>query len=97
MPHVVVTASAKDGIIRCREFLAIRNPAAAVRAGEMINNRMALLKTTPEMGKPHPLFPLLRELTIPFGDSGYIALYIHEPADDAVYVLAFRHLKEVGY
>jgi len=26
-----------------------------------------------------------------------VALYRHAPADDAVYVLAFRHQKEVGY
>ena len=39
----------------------------------------------------------LRELVIAFGDSGYVALYRHEPADDAVYVLAFRHQKEAGY
>jgi len=41
--------------------------------------------------------PELRELVIPFGDSGYIALYRYDPIADAVYVLAFRHQKEVGY
>jgi hypothetical protein len=41
--------------------------------------------------------PELRELVIPFGGSGYVALYRHEPADDAVYVLAFRHQKEAGF
>jgi hypothetical protein len=41
--------------------------------------------------------PALRELVIAFGDSGYVALYRHEPASDAVYVLAFRHQTEVGY
>ncbi|WP_369774281.1 hypothetical protein [Thioalkalivibrio sp. ALE19] len=39
----------------------------------------------------------MRELVIAFGDSGFVALYRHEPADDAVYVLAFRHQKEAGY
>lgn len=37
------------------------------------------------------------DLAIAFGDSGYVALYRHESATDAVYVLAFRHQKEVGY
>jgi hypothetical protein len=41
--------------------------------------------------------PELRELVIAFGDSGYVALYRHEPTADAVYVLAFRHQKEAGY
>ncbi|ERS11341.1 hypothetical protein Q668_18910 [Alcanivorax sp. PN-3] len=39
----------------------------------------------------------MRELVIPFGDSGYIALYRFEPADDTVYVLVFRYQKEAGY
>ncbi len=41
--------------------------------------------------------PELRQLVIAFGDSGYVALYRHEPADDAVYVLAFWHQEEGGY
>lgn len=49
------------------------------------------------MGRPFPELPELRELMIGFGDSGYVALYRHEPTDDAVYVLAFRHQKEAGY
>ena len=52
----------------------------------------------PGIGRPFSEQPdLLRELSIPFGASGYVALYRHEPADDAVYVLAFRHQKEAGY
>ncbi|ERJ19415.1 plasmid stabilization system protein [Salinisphaera shabanensis E1L3A] len=41
--------------------------------------------------------PELRELVIPFGDAGYVALYRHAPGDDAVYILAFRHQKEAGF
>lgn len=41
--------------------------------------------------------PEPRELVIIFGNFGYVALYRHEPAADAVYVLAFRHQKEAGY
>ncbi|CAE6939421.1 protein of unknown function [Pseudomonas marincola] len=51
----------------------------------------------PEVGRPLSELPELRELIIEFGDSGYVALYRHEREDDAVYVLAFRHQKEVGY
>jgi len=39
----------------------------------------------------------MRELVIGFGASGYVALYRHEPAEDAVYVLAIRHPREAGY
>lgn len=49
------------------------------------------------MGRPSPEQPELRELVVSFGDSGYVALYHHDPDADAVYVLAVRHQKEAGY
>ena len=91
MPHVIVTEGAAEGLERCRRFLAAR------RAGEAIEWQFLLLEKTPNIGRPFPELPELRELVIPFGDSGYVALYRYEPADDAVYVLAFRHQKEAGY
>lgn len=49
------------------------------------------------MGRPFDPAPEMRELLIPFGDGGYAALYRHDPARDAVILLAFRHQKEAGY
>ncbi len=97
MPQVIVTEGATDGLERCRRFLAVKAPEAARRAGQAIERHFLLLETAPDMGRPFPEMPELRELVIAFGDSGYVALYRHEPADDAVYVLAFRHQKEAGY
>jgi plasmid stabilization system protein ParE len=77
--------------------LAEKNPQASKRAGQTIERHLALLETTPEMGRPFPELAESRELIIGFGDSGYVALYRHDPAGDAVYVLAFRHQKEAGY
>ena len=68
-----------------------------MRAGLAIEHQFALLVTEPEMGRPLSDLPALRELIIPFGDSGYVALYRHEAKSDSVYVLAFRHQKEAGY
>ncbi len=82
---------------RCRRFLAERNPQAMMRAGLAIEHQFALLETEPEIGRPFDDLPELRELIIPFGDSGYMALYRHEVKADSVYVLAFRHQKETGY
>ncbi|MCK6373662.1 MAG: type II toxin-antitoxin system RelE/ParE family toxin [Aquabacterium sp.] len=82
---------------RCRQFLATKAPEAARRAGQAIERQLRLLETAPDIGRPFPEMPELRELVIAFGDSGYVALYRHEPTADAVYVLAFRHQKEVGY
>jgi plasmid stabilization system protein ParE len=76
---------------------AISGREGARRAGQAIERQLLLLETAPNIGHPFPEFSELRELVIAFGDSGYVALYRHEPADDAVYVLAFRHQKEAGY
>ena len=96
MPQVIVTEGAADGLERCRRFLAVKTPDAARRAGQAIERQFLLLETAPDIGRPFPEMPELRELVIAFGDSGYVALYRHEPADDAVYVLAFRHQKEAA-
>jgi plasmid stabilization system protein ParE len=94
---VIVTEGAAQGLERCRRFLADKAPEAARRAGQAIERNFLMLETTPNMGRPFPELPELRELVIDFGDSGYVALYRHDAADDAVYVLAFRHQKEAGY
>lgn len=97
MPQVIVTAGAAEGLERCRQFLAGKAPEAARRAGQVIEQQFLLLESAPAMGRPFPEVPEWRELVIPFGDSGYVALYRHEPASGGVYVLAFRHQKEAGY
>ena len=97
MPQIIVTEGAAQGLERCRRFLAAKAAGAARRASQVIERQFLLLESTPHMGRPFIKVPALRELVIPFGDSGYVALYRYEPADDAVYVLAFRHQKEVGY
>jgi len=74
-----------------------KSPQASRRAGQTIADKFELLETTPEIGRPLEDVPELRELIIPFGSTGYVALYRHEPGTDTVYILAFRHQKEAGY
>jgi plasmid stabilization system protein ParE len=97
VPRVIITEGAALGLERCRRFLAEKNTQAAMRASQAIEQQFALLETEPEIGRPFDDFPELRELIVPFGDSGYVALYHHEAKNDMVYVLAFRHQKEAGY
>jgi len=97
VPRVVVTQTARLGLDRCRRFLVARNRQVARRAAQAIARQFALLETHPDIGRPVPELLELRELVIGFGDSGYVALYRHEPDADAVYVVAFRHLNEAGY
>ena len=97
MSQVIITEGAAKGLERCRCFLAGKAADAARRAGQAIERQLQLLETAPELGRPLSEMPGLRELMIPFGDSGYIALYRYEPDSDTVYVVAFRHQKEAGY
>ena len=97
MSRVVVTEGAALGLERCRKFLATKNPHAAKRAGRAILGGFAALESDPDIGRPLHDLPELRELTIAFGDTGYVALYRHDVKTQTVYILAFRHQKEVGY
>lgn len=97
MPRLIITEAAAQGLDRCREFLARKAPGAAMRAAQVIEQQLSLLETSPDIGRPDEELPQLRELVIPFGDSGYVALYLYDQTSDDLYVLAFRHQKEAGY
>ena len=97
MPRVIITKGAAEGLENCRQFLTEKNHQAMKRAALAIEQQFLLLESEPEIGRPFDELPELRELIIPFGDSGYVALYRYDGQSDSVYVLAFRHQKEVGY
>lgn len=63
---------------------------AAIRAG------FATLRTSPFTCRKAGRSPFLRELVIPFGRSGYVALFEIESATDVV-VVAARHQLEDDY
>lgn len=63
---------------------------AALRAG------FATLKTSPFTCRKASQSPFLRELVIPFGRSGYVALFDIEDASNVV-VVAVRHQLEDDY
>lgn len=97
MPRIVIVESGARGLRRCRHFLLERSPQAAARAAQVIEHHLLLLEVTPEMGRPFTDAPHLRELVIPFGSAGYVALYRYDADKDTAYVLAFRHQRESGY
>lgn len=96
MPQVIFASSALNDLERLREFLRVRNSAAAKRAAVTITKAIQLLGQHPQIGRPAAEMEIeYRELLIDFGDSGYVALYRYER--DLVTVLSLRHQKEVGY
>ena len=99
MPQVIFTSGALQDIKYCRRVLELKSPEAAFRSQQVIQQRFLLLETTPLIGRvflsSHKLE--LRELIIPFGHSGYVALYRYDPKKELVFILAFRHQKEFSY
>jgi plasmid stabilization system protein ParE len=95
MPRVIYSQRASQDLVRLYQFLAEKNPAAALRAITTIRDSMSSLQSMPKMGRP--VENGLREWIIDFSSSGYVALYdLHEITDELV-VLAIKHQREDDY
>lgn len=97
MPQVVITQKAAAGLNRCRQFLYEVNPSISFQAAQIIQHHFSLLQESPEMGRVVDVEHELRELIIPFGQSGYVALYVIDGLNKKIMVLSFKHQKEAGY
>lgn len=64
MPRLIVTEGAAKGLERCRRFLVDKDPLVARRAAQAIGRQLARLEESPEVGRPFPDLPQLRELII---------------------------------
>lgn len=96
--RVRLTLEALADLKRLQAFLIEKDPAAASRAVDAIEASFELLEYSPfSCRKAWPGHrPLLRELVIPFGGAGYVALFeIDGPGH--VTILAVRHQREEDY
>ena len=95
------SASARDDLKRLYGHLlerstTIEDLALAERALDAVVNAVQGLSRSPFICRKAGASPFLRELLIPFGGAGYVALY--EIKDAAhVMVLAVRHQLEDDY
>jgi plasmid stabilization system protein ParE len=95
--RVRFTPEAEDDLLRLYDFLLEKNLAAAERALEAIKEAVELLRFSPfSCRKVLRDNPFLRELVIPFGSAGYVALFEIE-AGNTVNILAVRHQREEDY
>ena len=91
------TLEAEDDLLRLYDFLLDSDVIAAERALAAIKGAVELLRFSPfSCRKALPDNPFLRELVIPFGSAGYVALFEIESAA-TVNVLAVRHQREEDY
>ena len=91
------TKAALADIERLYGFLADQDIPAAEAALHALEKAWELLGTFPFAArKADPSNPFLRELLIPFGGAGYVALF--EIKDGAtITILAVRHQREDDY
>ena len=91
------TLEAKADLERLYSFLVENDLLVAERALDTLGKAWGLLEDFPfSCRKADGANPFLRELFIPFGGSGYVALFEIEN-DDTVTVLAVRHQREDDY
>ena len=97
--RVRFTPEAEADLLRLFDFLLEQDVAAAENTRAAIAKALELLEVFPftcrkALGGDGN--PFLRELIIPFGASGYVALFEIENSD-TVTVLAVRHQREEDY
>ena len=95
--RVRYTRAARDDLVRLYQFLLERDLQAATQAREAIGKSIEFLQQFPfTCRKAVPNNPFLREMVIPFGASGYVALFEIENSE-TVTILAIRHQREDDY
>ena len=101
---VRLTRDAEEDLLRLFDFLVQRelaregggDLALADKAIVAIQSGFATLKTSPFTCRKAEQSPFLRELIIPFGATGYVALF--EISDSqTVVIAAVRHQREGDY
>ena len=94
------TQHAEADLVRLYQFVLSRDESdwqLAERALEAIRNTIRSLEISPfSYRKASADNPFLRELIIPFGSSGYVALFEIDDSE-TVTILAVRHQREDDY
>lgn len=96
MSQLIWSPAALRDVDRLHRFLVEKNASAAREAIKAVRTRINILAEQPGAGRPvEHMDPEFREWIIPFGGSGYIALYRLD--GEKVVILAVRHQREAGY
>ena len=93
------TLAAEDDLLRLFDFLLEQDLAVAARAETSIYKAIELLEVFPFSCRKvddEGSGSFLRELLIPFGRTGYVALFEIE-GEQSVTILSVRHQREEDY
>ncbi len=93
------TVEAEDDLLRLMDFLVVQDIGSARRAEAAIIEAVKFLTIFPfscRKAEGSAGNPFVRELLIPFGNAGYVALFEIEDAK-TVTIIAVRHQREDDY
>jgi len=93
--RLIYSTRAFSDLERLTDFLSESDPDAALETVDLIVEAISILTRHPLIGRC--VDAEVRELIISRGQTGHVALYSVEPAQDAVLILALRHQREAGY
>lgn len=95
MAAVQLSPRAVTDLGRIFEFIAERDPTAALATIKDVREAVAVLARHPLIGRLVDTH--CRELVISKGRTGYVALYRWFEATETALVLRIRHQREAGY
>jgi plasmid stabilization system protein ParE len=90
---ILFSSDALSDMVRVRDFLRARNPDAAKRALATIWEALERLEKFTNLGRPTDDADI-RQITVPFGGSGYIVRYSVLPEDGSLLILRLWHGRE---
>ena len=93
MAQIILLPEAQRDLLRLKSFLKEKDPEAASRVSPTIKAALHRLARFPKSAPPS-LQPPVRQVHIPFGQSGHMAGYVYDEAVDTVFVVSIRHEKE---
>ena len=94
---IVYNGDVLEDFERIFEFIAARDPMAALDHIDLIRDAVQTLDRHPYIGSLISGDSTLRELIISVGITGYIALYEYAENEKLVRIVAIRHQREIGY
>jgi plasmid stabilization system protein ParE len=103
--QVKLTREAEEDLLRLYDFVLERelgrvggsgDLALAEEALQAVQDGFATLQSSPFTCRKAGQSPLIRELVIPFGATGYVALF-EIAGNDTVIIAAVRHQREDDY
>ncbi|MDO4223991.1 MAG: type II toxin-antitoxin system RelE/ParE family toxin [Acinetobacter sp.] len=99
MPQLKYTREAISDLGRISDFMKKVSPDQLTDALQTIQNGLKRLTILPNIGKSvaYETLPNLRQLSINYGKSGYIALYVFDEENDEVVIVGIRHKRELEF